>query len=201
MTNRIAILGMLAFAAGCAGDEGIKGSGETGTTDTDTMTGMTECPEIYTGPTLVQLTQVSCLDNSTVRFYVETDGWTGDGLWFSQETGNAEPQWADEHDILSFEFDDCGFWDHLEQELTTGAGVSDWSVNQSTVFSCEPNVHFDGSGVMSYAARVYDIDGNFADCLAWGHDPQGMIDGDYSRANEPTAASELDSCEIGVPTR
>lgn len=198
MMNRIATLGVIALIGGCAGDEGVK-TGETGTT-TDSPV---DCPDgFYNGPVVVTRASATCLNANTVRFEVETDGWTTDGTFFAQETGNTDSpyaQWSDEHDIESYLFDECGAWDTLERELATGAGLQ-WVVNESTLFQCTPDVHYDGSGVMTYAARVYDLDSNFASCLAWGHDVPGMLNGTYNRQAEPSNAGELAACETGVPT-
>ena len=200
MTSRIALMGLIAFAMGCDdGEIDKETTGDTGATITDD-TGPDTGP--YDGPVLVELAEVTCTDTRSAYFYAETAGWTSSGLWFSQETANNEPQWADEHDLESFEYDKNGAWDHLEQTVSTNADFASWAVNASTVFSCEPSEHFDGSAVMTYAIRVYDIDGAFADCLAFGHDVSGMQDGTYDRVNEPTApAAELDQCVEGVAAR
>ena len=166
-------------------------------TTTGLFTTSTTTNTFYTGPVLVEMMAVGCTVGDVVRFEVQTVGWTSGGRFFSQETGvagTAAVQWSEEHDVASYEFDNLGAWDHLDRELVTGQGPKTWSVNQSTVFTCAD--HFEATGVMSYATVVYDLDGNMADCLAFGHDPQGMIDGVYPRANEPGAS--LDTCIIVV---
>ncbi len=52
-------------------------------------------------------------------------------------------------------------------------------------------------GMMTFVVRVYEIDGSFADCATWGHDPASVIDGSYAPAaddNGVTDPSELTSC-------
>jgi hypothetical protein len=192
MTYRIAVLA--ALAVGCtAGDKGAD-SGDSGGTGT--------CPQgTYDGPVSVQQATVDCTDSTTVRFYANTEGWTDDGYVFAQETGNTSPggQYSDEHDLTAYDWDACGFEDNLEQELTTDVGLNDAARNQSTVFSCAPDVHYDGSGTMTYAFAVNDSDGNLADCLAFGDDVAGMKNGTYDRVNEPSF--DLGICSEGQVTQ
>lgn len=189
MTYRIAVLA--ALAVGCtAGDKGAD-SGDSGGTAT--------CPQgTYDGPVSVQRAEVDCTDTRTVRFYANTEGWTDDGYVFAQETGN-EVQYSDEHDLIAYDWDACGFEDNLEQTLTTNVDFNDVARNQSTVFSCEFEDHYDESGVMTYAFAVNDVDGNLADCLAFGHDVTGMKNGTYDRLNEPSF--DLGICSEGQVTQ
>ena len=158
-----------AFAAamlvGCP-DTGKTDSGTTDNTDTDGG-----CDTTYSGPVTITSGSASCTAG-TATIEVETTGWTGDGRIY--QTDNADnPPWEDEHDLTSYEFDACGAWDHLKTTLTTDAGL-DWEENVSTLFSCDG--HYNGGDVMSYAAMVNDLTGTPADCLAWGHDPNQIID-------------------------
>ena len=142
------------------------------------------------------------MDPQTVLFRVLTDGLASNGLVFSQQTGGSEPQYSDEHELVSIEWDfDCGAWDHLEQVLTTGVPPSEAVVNQSTGFECGDGVpagHNDDT--LTYAFRVYDLDQELADCIVAGHDPQGLIDDTYQRATDPLAMEELSACDVGVLT-
>lgn len=196
--NRFAMFAALALVA-CSGDDTSKTTGGTGTTDTtDTQTDCADVGGFYDGPVTVQEVSVGCDANDVVRFYARTEGWTGDGWVFSQETANPTPNWSDTHDMASYQFDACGYEDELERSLETGAAPATWEMNVSSVFTCAG--HYDAAnGVMSYAVGVMDIDGNLADCLAWGQDPDGMIDGSISRVNEP--GFSLANCVVGVSAR
>ena len=199
MTRRLALLGPTALVGSCTGaPEMADSSGETGLQGANDaeITG-SRC-ELYTGPVLIERADVTCIDASTARYTVQTVGWTFGGLVFAQQTGASGTQWSDEHDLRSIAFDECGTWDHLERVLDTDAGIDRWAVNSSTVFSCDA---LETDGTATFAARVYDLDDNFADCLVWGHDPRGLVDGAHDRVNEPTAASELDHCVEATSTR
>ncbi|HHO53450.1 MAG TPA: hypothetical protein ENK18_21905 [Deltaproteobacteria bacterium] len=193
MTRRLVLFSTLCLAASCEGDL----IGKTGDT------GAGNCPTPFTGPILIVEAGITCDDANTVTFTATTDGLTSGGLIFSQETGNAEPQWADEHDLESIDWDEnCGSYDNLARTLTTGAGVNDWQVNQSTVFRCDDdgagNPYHHNADVMSYAFRVYDFDNVMADCIIGGDDPTGMVNGTYNRVNDPVNPGELASCDVGV---
>lgn len=189
MKTHLALIGILATA--CTGDTG-KDSG------TDTAGGDCAAEDFYTGPVAIDTYSVDCGGND-VTFNVETTGWTDGGFVFTQETGNESSagQWSDEHTLPSVEFDSCGAWDRLERTISTGAGINDWQENVSTLFTCED--HFGDPNVISHAFAVVDIDGAFADCVAYGDDPQGMIDNDYDRANDPSGFN-LSSCNVGQST-
>lgn len=197
--NRFAIFAAFALVA-CAGDSDTKtdSGSPTGIDTTDTETECAGQGGFYDGPITVQEVSVTCDASDNVRFYARTEGWTGDGWVFSQETANPTPNWSDTHDMESYQFDACGYEDELERTLATGAAVAAWEMNVSTVFTCA--AHFDAAnGVMSYAVGVKDLDGNLADCLAWGQDPDGMIDGSVGRVNEP--GFSLANCVVGVSAR
>jgi hypothetical protein len=193
--SRYVIFALAALAA-CSGPDDKDGSGETGTTGTD-------CPDgVFTGPVLITDYSATCDGDGNARYYVETQGWTANGRLFAQETENDPAgQWSDNHDLISYEFDECQEWDHLEAVLTTGASTTDWETNVSTVFTCAGHIDpvAPDAPVMSYAAQVDDLDGNAAHCVAWGQDPQGMIDDTAgTRINDP--GFDLSGCEIGTAT-
>jgi hypothetical protein len=124
-----------------------------------------------------------------------------------QDTQNT-PAWGENHDLFSYEFDECQEWDHLAfgpngtETLNPVTDYAQQEPNVSTLYDCD---YINGEGgdpsVMSYAAQVDDLDGNPAHCIAWGQDPEGMIDGSASggdRSNEPSF--DLSGCEIGTAT-
>lgn len=181
------------FAAACTGDLGTK---DTGTTES----GTTECANFYDGPISIDVATVTC-DGHEVTYYAETTGWTDGGYVFTQETGNTEPQYSDEHDLESFDYDACGEWDHLRRRLqdrdTMSDPINDWQRNVSTVFDCDD--HFGDPNVITYAFAVVDLDGNEAACIVYGDDPEGMINGDYQRV-DAQPSFDLNQCVRGVNT-
>ncbi|MEQ1506947.1 MAG: hypothetical protein ABMB14_32265 [Myxococcota bacterium] len=168
-----------AGAVACTGDLGTKDSG----TDSGTC-------NWFQGPTTITRVSVDCT-GSTVRFEADTEGWTDGGWVFSQETENGPSQWSDTHDLDSYEYEPCNQSDKLEQELSTGASVEGWQIDQSTVFTCADHYNVP---VMTYAFGVKDVDGNLVDCAAFGEDVQGMISNSAGdRVNDPDF--DISDCE------
>jgi hypothetical protein len=192
MKTHLTLFAMLAI--GCTGDSGK----DSGATDSG---GECAAEDFYTGPVTIETASVDCNGN-TVRFSAETNGWTDGGWVFSQETGNTEAQWSDQHDLVSDEYDACGAWDRLEREIQDGSTLNDplddWQENVSSVFTCD--AHYNDSNVMSYAFAVVDIDGAFADCVAYGDDPDGLVNNNYDRVNDPSGFNPGD-CGRGVLAR
>jgi hypothetical protein len=176
-------------ATAATGDTGQTGA--TGDTATDTA-----AP--YVGPVLIDLVALSCDADDVFEFYLETVGLTHDGVVYAQETGNYPPaQWSENFTLESFEYDADGAWDHLRHTLETQASLGSWTPNVNTLFSC--GAHFDPvNEVMSYAVAVYDESDVFADCIAWGENPQGMIDGTAGN-NVNLPLWNLAPCVVGVP--
>ena len=132
---------------------------------------------------------VSC-NGTTATFTMSTSGAVPTSASvFSQETGNPEPQYADEHD---FPVDDSN---ELALELAASGSAN---VSGETVFSC-PLHHGSPQNVMTYIYRVYN-DGELSDCLAQGHDPEIALDDLADRVNNPSRPAELADCrtEFGV---
>lgn len=184
---------MIAFiVAGCAGDKDPADSG--------TDSGTAACPGgAYSGPITITSHSVGCGGGTTVTFDVTTDGVTGGGWVFSQETGNADDpydQWSDTHTLDSVGADaDCNT-DHLSRTLDDVTHLADplvdWQIDQSTVFGCA--THYESPGpVMSYAFGVADATGALVTCAAYGEDVAGMLNGTYNRANPPDF--DLSGCD------
>ena len=172
------------------------------------------CRRVYEGPVEITDARISCPTDDQVRFFTRTQGWTSGVTVFSQETGAAEPQWSDQHDLKTYKFGACGDFDMLQLELQTGLerspGPDDeaWEANLSTAFSCAQNSdgtwvnHGDpsGGGIMTYLVRAYDVDGTFASCMVFGHDPAGLVSGKYTRVLDPDRPEELENCKVGTYT-
>ncbi len=161
----IASLATLTTLVACGDDT--KGSDTSTTSGTTTAT--TGTTTGTTGPVATEIDVVlypACTGTTWV-YYAETLGWTdGNNIVNAWETGS-ENGWNDEHGLPSVDFDPAGAWDALEQSLEGGVAVADWTPDTSTVFEC--GVH-DIDPTMSFAIRVYDIDGNYADCAVFDDD-------------------------------
>lgn len=194
--NRFALLALVATA--CTGDVGGKDTGTTTTTG--------ECPaaDVYNGPISIDIASADC-DGDQLTYYVKTIGWTDGGYVFSQETGNTDDpyaQWADEHDLVSFNFGACEDFDELRRTVSDVTTLSDplgqVQRNESTLFNCDSNVHIGNGRVMTYAFAVVDVTGAFADCIVYGDDPEGLKNDDFDRASDPTF--DAGQCTLGTNT-
>ena len=147
----------------------------------------------FTGPIAIDSVLVECNQgNDHVRYLACVQGLTSGGRVFTQETGNPEPNWSDDHTLDTIASDPLGWYDEIERRLETAVSITDWEPDVSTLFGCQ--AHFEAPQIMSYALMVTDAAGNLADCVAWGDDPQGMIDGAVDRVNEPPF--DLTACRI-----
>lgn len=162
----------------------IKEFTEEDTGDFGTLTN--SCPEIYTGPLAIARAAVTCEDN-VARFELDADGLTEEGHVYMQETGGPYQggQWSENHTLVTYEFDVCGFYDKLERELQDGRTLDnpldDYETDVSTVFSCEM---LEDNDYMTFAFAIDDINGQLAGCVAFGHDVQGMKNGVYTVLGE-----------------
>ncbi|MCB9684618.1 MAG: hypothetical protein H6738_04530 [Alphaproteobacteria bacterium] len=166
----------------------------TGRRWTDHTGDSTGCPTFYDGPALVQLASVTC-QTQTLRVRGESQGWISDARVHLRDNANAI-YWSENHRLTSYEFDVCGLWDHFDVELAAGASISTWQEDVSTVFTCA----IIDDNVMSYAIGIWDFDGVYADCLAWGVDPEEIVNNPSADAGEPADFDVVD-CVIGVTTR
>ena len=179
----------LVFVA-CTGDIGGK-TGDTGGTAGQCADGR------YDGPIAIVGAEVTC-SNDTARFAMETDGLTGDGIVFSQETGNeATAQWSENNTLETFEFDVCGFFDKLEREITAASEPGDITPNErqqdvNSVFTC--GGHYNDNNFMTFLFAANDQAGNQADCLGFGDDVSGI--NSYDRAGDEPLLNEND-CQAG----
>ena len=185
-----------AFVLGACGDEGKEDSGDTGTAaTTGATTGATTTGTTIPATEIDVVIFPSCDDADAIwTYHAETVGWTdGNNLVNAWETGSVGG-WSEEHTLPSIEFGDNYAWDILERTLTDQAEVVDYTPDTNTVFTC--GIH-DVEDNMTFAIRVYDFDGNFADCAIFASDPTGIQavnDGSAPDQNPPSNASELDSC-------
>lgn len=205
MTSRVCAGLTLAVLFGCPEPTGTKDSETSTTTDSDTQqtpTGETGDSATTGTPDRVQVSEASatCDPKDVVTLYAKTTGFSQGGVYFLQETGNVEPQHTEVHDISSYNAAKNGSYDKLNVALTTGAK---YVRNESTLFTCDG--HFEAVDkalhptVMTYIVLVYDDQGKPSDCMAYGHDPQGLLAGKYEGVVAPPKEilDHLGQCVIG----
>lgn len=154
---------------------------------------------VPTGTQRITSYDVSCDAAGAVATYlVLTSETPAGGLLYQQETSSPDVvdgvpvQRSDEHDLRTV---DAG--DGLGLTLVTGA--ADPVRDESTAFSCAPGQDLAlGNAALSYAFVVYDASGAVADCLAGGHDPQGLVDGTYAAAATRPPSLDLSTCRVVV---
>jgi hypothetical protein len=164
----------------------------TDTTDT------ADCPDgTYDGSTFVVAGGVDC-NGDTAVLSADLFGWTDRAVVFLQETGAVAPHRSEEHPLHTSTRDRCGFDEQRRQELTSlGVSVDAWEAGESSVFPCA--THLSNPLMMTVAIYVEDVDDGAGDCLAVGHDPEGLVGGLYDDARvgvDPTF--DLSLCVIGA---
>jgi hypothetical protein len=161
-----------------------------------------DCPDgTYAGPTWVQYVSLTCTD-SQANVEASLLGWSAPAspVIFMQETGTSiGGQWSEEHHLNVESRDECGFDEELLQQIgDLGVPLDEWESGRATVFTCDD--HLNRSDVMTIAVYVEDVDSPSSDCLALGHDPQGLVDGDYDGDRVGVEPSfDLSRCIVGVP--
>ncbi|MCB9684619.1 MAG: hypothetical protein H6738_04525 [Alphaproteobacteria bacterium] len=152
------------------------------------------CTTTDPGPTLVEAASVVCT-GTQLTVDAESQAWISLAVVHLRDNANS-PYWSENHELTSYAFDPCGRWDRFDVDLDTGASVATWQPDVSTVFTCS---HVDDDQ-MSYAIGIWDFDGNFADCIAWGFDPQEILDNPSGDVGESVDFS-VRNCVIAVPAR
>ncbi|NCG18529.1 MAG: hypothetical protein GWP91_05910 [Rhodobacterales bacterium] len=187
----ISSLAALTTLAACS-DDG-KDSGDTSTT-TVTTSGTTTTMTGTTVPMLaIDLVEYPSCAGDTWTYYAETIAWTdGNNIVNAWETG-VDGGYNDEHTMPSVDFDAAGGWDVIQRDLMGGVAFADAAEDVNTVFAC--GVH-DIDPTMTFAIRVYDLDGNMGDCAVFSSDTNnGGIDDVYGgmapEINPVTAAAEI----------
>lgn len=175
----------------------------TPTTDTSTGSTTTPCESVTLGPTLITSASVMCGAGDDVTISAATSGWVqvgGDNSFYATDSANVE-RWSESHPIDSNgNRDECGAADELELVLATNSyppssGTSAYEPGVSSFYSCD--AHFT-QPVMTYAIAIVDVDGNYADCLAFGDDPVGLVNGDYDEAFGAPPEMDLSQCATAL---
>jgi len=128
-------------------------------------------PITVTDPPVVQSLQVVCpVDSSdTVRLTVVAPGLDGVEV-IVDVVSTGEPSHRYEAHRLPRVSEG-----RYEVLLDTDLSYAD---GQASSMSCIKGIHYNRSDVMTYVVRAYDPLG-LADCVADGHDPAGVLAGDY----------------------
>lgn len=184
-------LPLLAFMGLAACDDSSEtGIDETGDTGSE-----------FDGATTIQEITAPHCDGGDIVFQVRTQGWTNNeslvNIW---EQGSVD-RWNEEHDLPSVDHGELGWWDELEQRVE--AGASTYDRNEASLYACDGD---EVGHANVYAIRVYDVDGNLADCAIFhqgfasgGDDRVDEILDDPTGAHNPVSdASEINStnCEV-----
>ncbi|MCB9685785.1 MAG: hypothetical protein H6735_12155 [Alphaproteobacteria bacterium] len=152
-----------------------------------------DCLVVYEGPVLVTHSRITCADDDMTLWF-QTEGWTSGGQVFVQDTSGGSPQWAEEHALESVGHDVCGAWDELEVDIHAGVRTDQYIPDVTSAFACSDP----GAGRLTYAVAVQDIEGDLADCVVFGHDPQALLAGG-DRALDPTF--DTSRCVVAELTR
>ncbi|MCA9488464.1 MAG: hypothetical protein KC621_01030 [Myxococcales bacterium] len=175
------MIAMWAALAGCGGRQDFATFTETGfRRPTGGTTTIEDCLVVYEGPVLVTHARTTCVDDDMVLWF-QTEGWTSGGQVFVEDTSSAAPHWAEEHAVESVAHDVCGAWDELEVEIHAGVRTDQYIPDVTSAFDCTDP----GAGRLTYAIAILDTDGELADCVVFGHDPQALLTGG-ERSLDPT---------------
>ena len=127
-----------------------------------------------------------CAGSNVWIFSARTHGWTNGtsrvNAWASEAVGG----FNEEHPVDVVESNPDGSWDELEVELQHSATQQQYQPGARTSYIC--GVH-DQQPEMTYVFRVYDVDGNYADC--------GIL---TTRTDADTAVAEVLQGQVDEPT-
>ncbi|MCB9759581.1 MAG: hypothetical protein H6739_07045 [Alphaproteobacteria bacterium] len=117
-------------------------------------------PASYEGPTLITAVTPGCsVESESWSLTVETEGWTGGGL-FSMSLDGLR---VEGHELLSREAAPDGSWDRLVLDLDIIADPAEVQLGETTGYLCEDE------GDLAFRVVVFDPDdGQKADCRVWG---------------------------------
>lgn len=185
---------LLAIGTACDGGKDGGTDCETGTDcTTDTDSGLvvddTDTTDVGGPPTFDISAWTSLADPimvdagaGTVTIQVRTTNWG-----YTPELYIADSRFTKDYDELhtmteTDASDTSSGYSIFERTLSTGAAYPG-EADVSTVFEAND---FDSTGAANFsvgiAVAVKDIDGNIADCIVFGYDPQVLLDGDLSGA-------------------
>lgn len=180
---------LLLLALGCSSEpaDGDTAAGE----GTDPAANACETP--YEGPTVVGEVVVTC-EGDAVTFRVETEGASASAIVYTFDT-IWHPHWDEEHDLVPVEEDACGAYTVLERSLEIVPALDSNIRNETSGFTCANQYDY---GALTYVVTVFDADGAFAGCVAFGSDPAGVLSGawDNQQVNGTSTDVYFPDCEI-----
>lgn len=186
---------LLAIGTACDGGKDGNTDCETGTDcTTDTDSGLvvddTDTTDVGGPPTFDTTAWTSLADAimvdagaGEVTIQVRTTNWG-----YTPELYIADSRFTKDYDELhtmieTDRSDTSSGFSIFERTLSTGAAFASAEADVNSVFE---SADFDSTNGADFsvgvAVAVYDIDGNIADCIVFGYDPQVLLDGDLSGA-------------------
>lgn len=172
---------------------GLGDKGDTGipTTADDTAWGEGTVVGTGNGAARIEGWDAQCLDPETYRAEPFVSGATnGVAILDIWETGAPDDvAWNEEHDVVDA-FVELRVVESPHDVGDDGGGYG------TTLFGCGADEQFARDEVtLAYALRVYDPDGNFADCVQFGYLADRISAGTYTtNGGVPSNPAELSSC-------
>ncbi|MCB9759584.1 MAG: hypothetical protein H6739_07060 [Alphaproteobacteria bacterium] len=138
--------------------------------------------DIYDGPVEIRSVSPTC-DDERWAIDVFLVGWMSETELFMADTsadwveyGHPFPPtepWDEVSADTRGMYDPWGSWDNPFLTLDIVADVNDVRLGRSTLFTCTP----DQMEALTFSVKVWDTRGEEADCVAWGMDQDGTVDG------------------------
>ncbi|MFT4626750.1 MAG: hypothetical protein ACI8PZ_005428 [Myxococcota bacterium] len=199
----LALLGGAMTLVACGGDKDGDSAGDTGGATTGTATGGGTGGGTATGggttDDQIVAVQASCPTDAAFSIVAETNFSISDALLNIWEVNAGATGWDEEHALVGAPVagaaGDDATWNLTDDSM--------WVNGTETLFSC--GVH-DVSAAMVYVARVYDTDGNYEDCGAWGGEAGNISEvlatpaggGDVTDYNGVSDAAEITAANCFV---
>lgn len=196
---------LVLLAVGCD-DKGGGGAttDDVGTEDTDTLPSVdtdVEPPTGDSGGTSTGAPQIdsytgTCLNDDTYfGELVATAAASVAVLNIWETSAPDEMAWNEEHDLAVS--GSGSFGAQLDVTLTQVSSVGDQQNGSTTLFGCGSGEQLAETDGLTYAIRVYDLDGNLAACGAFGGDPGTVGSGTYTTiGGAPSSAADLAGCTV-----
>ncbi len=139
----------------------------------------------YDGPVYVEDATAVCNPaDTTLQVLTRTRGWA---MLASVAIFRTEGDPTDEeHDVFQLAWDDDGWWNEL------GVGPLD-AAAESTVRNHATRLRCAELDELTFAVRIYELDGSLVDCAAWGHDVSSVRSG-TATYDSLTGSTDLSEC-------
>ncbi|MEQ1567303.1 MAG: hypothetical protein ABMA64_16800 [Myxococcota bacterium] len=153
------------------------------------------CGSEPTGPASIATLALTC-EADALTWFTETAGWAGSGRVFAVDTASTTP-WSEEHDLALFDDDACLTWAQLAVTVPARAG-SETGTAPTYERNVSSNLTCDGLDGVTVAFALVDTSGAALECVAAGHDPQGLVDGTYDAFVPNDPSWDLAGCDLGA---